>query len=605
MVSVWMWLGLTGTALGAPAFGGDVLTELLVPGEVVADGATGIPMQVVALNAEGQPIKGLELKAAVPKCEVSDVTNPQPGIYAFTVTPPAVSAPTEWKVRVSGKNEVGDKLSVKGVLDTIPAYSRQMQLTLAPAEGFTLGERDQATLFIDFPEMPGKPIAPSDLTLLVSEGTVENLTDMGEGRFSALYRPPEGEHPTLALFTVVDSRAPEISWAYGVLPLSARTEVPLRGKEGENVLLQVGDKSYGPFPMPKEGEVMVTVELGPGARTGTKIVIGEGGQRTEEEVELELPPVRRVQLFPLPKAMAADPQNPVPVRALVANPDGTLAEGASVSFGSTVGTATAGRPAGPGIYEGRFTPEPGNALQTATFQVSLDGEDEVQVHAMDFQRVPVRPRTVTLTPQPAVVDTGKVPFSVRIDVKGPNDTVLGDREVVLNAVGAKVESVKASKDGGYLAQLKALGNGPVELKASVPTPGSENPLHRVLLFPSKTTLVNNGISNVMVTALTVDRLGYPVPGVAVSLSVDGDASLPTEGTTDAAGLLQLFLSAGREPGLLSLQAMADGHVARTYVVQHEGQLPADVRLPDVGDVETTAWTTLWRSIVTETLVQRK
>ena len=61
----------------------------------------------------------------------------------------------------------------------------------------------------------------------------------------------------------------------------------------------------------------------------------------------------------------------------------------------------------------------------------------------------------------------------------------------------------------------------------------------------------------MLTLMTVDAYGYPVAGVPVRLFLEaGDGSLPKDATSDEQGLIRVFYTAGRKPGLIRVRANA-------------------------------------------------
>ena len=136
--------------------------------------------------------------------------------------------------------------------------------------------------------------------------------------------------------------------------------------------------------------------------------------------------------------------------------------------------------------------------------------------------------------------------------------------------------MKDAGKGDYVAGFEVTGKRAVKMTVSATMPATGNPLYRLLLVPTAQRLVNDGLSSTLFTVATVDEFGYPVPDVAVELVLEqGDGSLPATATTNAAGVAQVYYTAGRAPGLVRIRGTAKNEVTRAVLLQ----APAELRLP--------------------------
>ena len=102
------------------------------------------------------------------------------------------------------------------------------------------------------------------LDLRTNTGTIENLTAMGEGAYTALYRAPEADVPQVAILTAVDGRDPTRTYGHVTLPLTAPKDLEVESEPDAKVMVKVGAREFGPVPTDRRGRATVPVVIPPG-----------------------------------------------------------------------------------------------------------------------------------------------------------------------------------------------------------------------------------------------------------------------------------------------------------------------------------------------------
>ena len=136
-------------------------------------------------------------------------------------------------------------------------------------------------------------------------------------------------------------------------------------------------------------------------------------------------------------------------------------------------------------------------------------------------------------------------------------------------------------------------------------PASHNPVHRVVVMPTRQRLLNDGLSSTMLTVLTLDEFGYPVTDQPVAIKIwKGDGSVPETARTDASGIAQVHYTAGRTPSIVHLQVEAGGHTAAVGLLQLPKGAASSLTLPPSGPQSYLDMAEAWSAIVGFTRVER-
>jgi len=582
----------------------DPLVEMLPAGDIVGDGASKVTLHFLALNPDGSAMTGLTGKLTVGVGNVEGLTEVRPGLYRTTWTPPSVTTAQVVDITFKGKNAA--KAAVNRawkVTLTAPAAS-QITAVASPNQ-LILGQDTTATLSVQLVGDQNAAATQNDIVLLPSAGTVTNVTPLGQGRYSALYTAPPQQFPQMATITIADRRDPSRTFGVLVIPLVGRANFPVTGLPNSRVLLKVGDREFGPMQADAAGRVQVPIMVPPGVSSATVISITDA-KTQQDPLDLQIPPSQRVRMFPVHQAVPADSNLAVPVRAYVGMPVGGPDVAAKVTFSTTAGTVTPAVHEGNGVYRTTFAPPFGNTSAQATIQVNVEDARGKQSDGLTVNLIPARPSTVTVTAEPPVLPPGASQMSVFAKIAAPNGVGLTGRDIAITADGAKVTAkAKDLGNGDYQVILTPSGNGPIQLTATAKSPASGNALRRVILFPSRPALPNDGLSGTPVTIVTLDEFGYPVANVPVSLSLSGEGSIPASVTTDESGLAQVNYTAGRAAGLVRVNAKAGNVGGATAIQLAMGVTQSALLEQGSGTQATLDAYAAWRKIVTELRVDRQ
>jgi adhesin/invasin len=589
----------TPEARAADDFAAPGLLRFLPAGEIVGDGLTPVAMHFLALAPDGHGLTGLDAKVTATEGEISAWTDAGDGWYTFTFTPPKVDGQKVVSFKLKAKTADKQKYEASGATVVLAPTARRITIAANPPQ-LTLGREPDTTLSFVLEGTAGQPLAGADLVFSASVGEIQNLTDMGGGRFTAKYLPPKSTSPQVAVITAADRRDPGRTYGAAAVPLHGTLDYKLTSKPKATVLIKVGGRDFGPVTADGSGRATVPLEIPAGVSTLTVLTQVDGAS-TSETVDARLAEGKRLEVVPVQAGLPADGQTAIPVRVAVRNPDGTPDTNAKPVLFASVGSVGDARHEGDGVYVATYTA--GAVAGPVKLTASLNSA--AQNDATSLLLVPPRAAGLTLTAEPSPLPAGPQKFRINARVTGPGDVGLAQRIVALNVAGAKVDSpMTDQKAGSYKADLTTIGNGPVEVLATVQASPTGNPLRRVLMFPTRETLPNDGISSTMLTVIAVDEFGSPVAGVPVTFKVDrGDGSLPPTATTGPSGLAQVFYTAGRNTDLIEITALAGDHRANQVLMQVPSSFRA-IDLPVDGTESTRALAASWATTVTTLRVDR-
>lgn len=485
---------LSPPALAQPAEGFDApLVELLSVGEILGDGKTPVTFHLLILDPSGQPYEGLELKFGVDRRQLENVENLGNGLYRATWTPPMsgrtriiaidVRAKTLEKKRLSNAWEVPMRpptrhdLTLASTPDSLIAGDEAMSIAATLSSG-SIESRDHGAL-----------------RLRSAVGEVGEVTGGTGGVYTASVGIPETRTPRCVQVTAVDARAP--SENYGALAVRHATRETVRvvGEPDSQLMVRIGDRERGPFQADAAGAASVELDVQPGT---TELVVTSlvDGQRVEKTQPMTVTPTSRVQLFPLPDTLAADPGVSVPVRAFVASPGCLPDAAADLTLQVTTGSIGEPHHEGYGVYVADYTPAERAGPLTITASLADGGWDQ---------------------------------------------------------------SDKASTELGV---------------------ASTEPVETLAVTAETRRILPNGLTAVGLTISPRDARGLPVRELPVTLVVTrGDGTVPATATTDASGVAEVFYTAGREPGLISVLVVGGGHTATVDLLQLPADLAPDLALP--------------------------
>ncbi|MFK7929786.1 MAG: hypothetical protein AB8H79_16455 [Myxococcota bacterium] len=590
------------TTLAPTAHAEDVLpasgwTVALPLDEVVGDGATPVTAHVLALKPDGTPIEGLVVKLKSKTAEASSWAYQGGGIYSFSVTPPQVDGSDVAWVRVKGKT--ADKLHKIDLNARVPLRKTPPLAMNLAANPSTLmaGEVEESSL--SFTLADGRNVDPKMLNIKTSVGEVGEIAAMGNGRYVAKLTIKGRKNPGLALITVSDKRRPERVYGALTLPISAKRTLNAKAKTGASVMLKVAGRDFGPVTA-KGGRARIDeVVLPPGVVEATQITVVDDAP-SETAFDLGIKPDQRMLFVPSFEGIPADPDIEIPIRLLVVKADGSPDSQAKPEVQTDAGTVSSVRHEGRGLFIATLKPSVSAKARTTTISASLPDEPK-QAAKLALNLAPTRPQTLSVSVDPSPLGEARQ-ATISASMQGPGGVPMAGRDVRLNLTGAKAIGEPKLAGEGLTQPVQTFG-GPVEIRASALTPASGNPVHQLVVVPSRTWLANDAISSTMVTVVAVDIFGYPVSGVAVRMDLEvGDGSVPREVVTDAYGLGQVFYTAGSETRIVRIRAVAGDASAAFGLVQGPRAL-SGVALPVSGSDAQRAVTEAWAKTLTTTRVE--
>ncbi len=588
-------LGVAQAAEAAPLFEG-LFVEILPIGDLPGDGVTPVSLHILAVDRMGAPLTGVELKAKASVGALSELQELQPGIFRSTYTPPEVDVTTPLTVEIKGKTLDKQKFSRAWGFTLQPPISQRVSVTVSPTR-LVLQEGASASLDIQFVGGSSQYREGARLQLRSSVGSIENLTPLGDGRYSALFKAPPSVGPSVAVITAVDQRDPTRTYGHITLPLTAPKDLPVVSLPGASVMVRIGDQEFGPVPTDKRGKATVPVVVPPGVSGGTLITLKDNA-RTEAPLDLQVAPARRVELFGHYADLPGDGGLQIPVRVAVVRPDGSPDSGAALDLQAVGGSFGPARHEGNGVYVLPFVPDRAAGVLSTEIAARIAG-DPAPPALLPLRLIPVRPARVDLSSDPPALAADTTAFSVNASILDGMGAGLSGRDLSFQVAGARAEGPTADHgDGTYSARFTRTGKGPAELLATVKSQGVSNPVRQVVVLPTVGRLPPNGLSSTALTILAVDEFGYPVANVPVSLSrILGDGELPRKATTDAAGIAQVQYTAGRAPGLVVLRVEAAGRVANLGLLQLPPDISPGLALPFSGTATEAALESSWRPII--------
>lgn len=591
-------------ALAQDAFSAP-LVELLPVGQIVADGATPVTFRVLALDRTGAPIPDLDGRIAVSDGQGIRLTQTAPGIYSGQWTPQAAVAAAPVQVTLKGKAG-RESITKAWSVPLTPAAAGPVTAAANPPQ-LTLGQDASASLTFTLSGAAAAAAQAGDLAVLASSGDVANLTSMGNGTFTALFTPPAQAYPQLSVITLVDRRNPEKSYGSLVLPLVGKAAFPVTAMPNSRVMVKVGAREYGPVAADAAGRASVPIVVPPGVGIATVISI-LGDKKSESPLNLQVPPSKRVRLFPTLQTVPADPTSPVVLRAKVATPEGAPDTAAQVSFTATGGTVGAPTHEGNGVYKAVFTPALSAAPAQATVSVTVADAQLPQNDALTINLAPARPASLSLTAEPAVLPPGAMAFQVLGKVTGPGGAGVSGQLVDIQAEGARLNGQVRDLGGGdYQAAFSPKdGNQAIPISGAVKLLATGNPLSRLVVVADSERVAASGGATTGLTVVALDAYGYPVAGVPVNLAIlQGGGVLAPNATTDANGMARVTYTAGDGSGLASIQATSGDKAAGVAILKAPGAAAQGMDLPAAGTDTQRSMTDAWDALITSARVDRE
>ena len=571
----------------------------------IADGKTPVTYRFALINKDGSPMTDFRGKLNYPGGKAT-LQHDKNGLYSAQITPPAVDAKKEIAISVKGKGANG-KISKKWTTRWLPAAQGTIIGESNPKE-ITLNQDLSASLNLklNIPEA-----SDAQLLLRSSVGKIENVTNLGDGTFSAQYIPPSKElYPHYALFSFIDARHPEIYHGSYVLPQSGRTPFPVESIPNSNVMLEIGDRKFGPVKADANGKASIPIIVPPGVEQATMISV-IGGSTRRDTIDLQIPKSQKVLFFPLPQSIPADDSLKIPVRVLAITEKGVPNDNIRVKLSSSGGVFEDVQNIGNGIYEANFIPPLGNNQSTVTFTAETDDSKGKLADKMTINLIPSRASKISISPASTTLPKSTRNFSSITKVLGPNDSPLSNRTLFFIGQGVEPSPSRSLGNGDYSTKFTTTTNGPIELVSHLQSAPSKNRLSGFVLDSVHSRFENDGVSQIMLTVVSHDKYGSPVPNTAFQIEQAkgdgyGDVTVQSMGKTDGFGFTHFSITAGTKIGPVQIRIFNE-NVSSEYVLMQMPQTlaPHLVELPISGNETDTNLAQSWKDSIASVRIERE
>jgi hypothetical protein len=527
------------------------------------DGDTEVVYRFSIIQPDGRPLKGFRGKVELSTGARVSLDEQGEGLYEARTTPGAITSSKTIDLQIKGKTPDKTSLSESYSQKWTAPISDTLSLSSDPAV-LTLPQDSSASLTLKLSKKDAKEL---DVLMRTSEGDIDNFTSLGDGVFNARYTPDAKKgFPHFTLITAMDPRAPGKVLGGYALAQQGKTTFPVTTIPNSNVIIEIGDRKFGPMQANANGRVNIPIIVPPNVEQAT-LISAIGGSTQKEPLDLRIPRTQRILFFPAPKTVPADSSLTIPLRVFAIDSLGKPDTNAKIVLSSDLGEVSDAVHLQDGIYGADFTPATKNELTNATITATIYEAGQKGIpDTIELTLIPTRSSRLKLTPEISVLSKSSSTFSNITKVYGPSDETLSGRDIYFSVSGGEAGPTKSLGNGDYSTRFTAGKTGPIEIIASVRGAPSQNALKSFAVDISQPRIANDGVSSMTVTVVALDAYGYPIPNTAFdikNLSLDGN--LPVKGKTDEFGFAQLTYTAGTETGMASFRA-SQGDISSDFAI---------------------------------------
>jgi hypothetical protein len=283
------------------------------------------------------------------------------------------------------------------------------------------------------------PAEVEDVSLSASVGRVEGIRRV-PGGFVARYRPPADRMPQVAIVAAIGRtpRGTEHGWL--AIPLHGQGDARVRTAPGEEITLQIGDRTFGPRRAGADGVAVIPVVVPPGVREA---------HHGFKPIDLHVPEMLLLHAVLDRGTVLADRQERVRVVAYVVAPHGAARRGDAPVFEPTRGTVSVAEKE-PGAVEATWTLPPGRA-----------GEERLAIRLPQSPASRAVLRLETVAGPPAVVAVSFDRDALVADAEGKVTVTARALDAAGNPVPAALEF---GADGARLDGVRERAPGELEAR---------------------------------------------------------------------------------------------------------------------------------------------
>ncbi len=240
-----------------------------------------------------------------------------------------------------------------------------------------LGKTESVGVTLTIDEPPGAEVRP--LRLAVNVGSFSAVERIAPGKYKTVYVPPATRFPQVALVAVWRETGTQAPIEFLRIPLYGSTKLPIGAKRGSDVVVEVGDLSFGPTKVDADGQIEVPISVPPGVREAIVKVKEPRGSLANRKLPIDVPPYNRETAAIVPHAIVADGQSEARLDVFYD------LGGADVPASRLKVTASVGEPhferAEAGRYVYRYRPPAGVNASSVEFSVSVHGDPSAKAVA--------------------------------------------------------------------------------------------------------------------------------------------------------------------------------------------------------------------------------
>lgn len=186
------------------------------------------------------------------------------------------------------------------------AFAEGIDLRVEHEGPLVLGETEEVGVTLLAPETAedvGRPLRVS-----VNVGSFGDVQRVKAGEYRTTYRLPETRFPQVALVAVWRETGEKARIDFARIPLSGRTELPVRSKPGSMISVLVGEQTYGPVKADRRGRAKLPIAVPPGVLE-VVATSSRGADLSQGTVKVNVPKYNRMTLAVTPYLVPADGQS--------------------------------------------------------------------------------------------------------------------------------------------------------------------------------------------------------------------------------------------------------------------------------------------------------